>query len=183
VPTQRAGASINTVAGYLYDTIELNRQQVVGGLRVEHYAANLDSKTIAGAPVSGGAVDGFRRPKRPSAARSAWCTSRSIRQPVCDVRRIASASGLLFVQRGHFADRLRHGRSGISGLRRGADPVRFHNYEVGVKWNFFNDASPRQRLCSVRRSGMRPSPVLMSGRRVCDPEGLRSADRQGMNSV
>jgi catecholate siderophore receptor len=60
VPTQRAGASINTVAGYLYDTIELNRQwQVVGGLRVEHYAANLDSKTIAGAPVSGGAVDGF----------------------------------------------------------------------------------------------------------------------------
>lgn len=159
VPTQRAGASINTVAGYLYDTIELNRQwQVVGGLRVEHYAANLDSKTIAGAPVSGGAVDGFNTTQTTLSGKVGV-----VYKPV-DQGSLYATFGVSHLPPGSYLSNADISRTGSAtddqafpGFVAGADPVRFHNYEVGVKWNFFNDRLTT--AASLFRTEKRNAPI------------------------
>ncbi len=73
-PTQRNSVEIRTAAAYFYDTVQLTRQlELVGGLRVEHYDYEIDSRNIAGAPIGSGSVEGGGNER--SAARSAWFTS------------------------------------------------------------------------------------------------------------
>ena len=48
-PTERSEVRVNTLAAYLYDTIDLSPQwELTGGLRVENYDVEIDSTTIGG---------------------------------------------------------------------------------------------------------------------------------------
>ncbi len=59
VPVQTAEVTINTVAGYLYDTARFgDHWEVTGGVRVERYDVSLESRTAAGAPQG---PDGYSR--------------------------------------------------------------------------------------------------------------------------
>ncbi|HHX82036.1 MAG TPA: TonB-dependent receptor, partial [Pseudomonadaceae bacterium] len=51
-PPQNNAVNVDTLAAYVYDTVEFNDNwQLTGGLRVEHYEVSIDSGTIDGAPT------------------------------------------------------------------------------------------------------------------------------------
>lgn len=51
LPTQRSAVRVSTIAGYVYDTVDLSSQfQLTGGARIERYKVEIDSSTVAGAP-------------------------------------------------------------------------------------------------------------------------------------
>jgi catecholate siderophore receptor len=138
-PTQTNGAAVNTVAGYIYDTIDLTRQlQLTGGVRLEHYRVSLDARNLPGAPVVPQPYDGFEdevtslggkiglvyKPVKEGSLYASFGTSglppgSFLSNP--DISRTATGSG----------------DNAFPGFVPGADPVRLYNYEVGVKWDFF----------------------------------------------
>jgi catecholate siderophore receptor len=131
-PTQGAAVEIDTIAAYFYDTIELSRHwQLVGGLRVEHYNVDLRSFDIGGPDTAygnlsdsettlGGKLGIVYKPVREGTLYAAYGTS-------------ALPPGSYLSN----PDISREGENVFPGLVVGADPVRAHNYEVGVKWDFF----------------------------------------------
>ncbi|HYD15049.1 MAG TPA: TonB-dependent receptor, partial [Hyphomicrobium sp.] len=132
-PTERAGVEIDTVAAYFYDTIQLSRQwQLVGGLRVEHYNVDVTSVEIDGTPT----------PDYGNFEDSETTLSGKVGLVYKPVR-----EGTLYASYGTSAlppgsylsnpDISRTGENVFPGLVVGADPVRAHNYEVGVKWDWF----------------------------------------------
>ncbi len=133
-PSQTNAVEIETVAGYFYDTVQLTRQlELVGGLRVEHYNADIASTEIGVGP---GDLDGFEASETTLGGKIGL-----VYKPVPD--------GTLYVAYGASAlppgsylsnpDISREGDdSSFPGLAPGADPIMIHNYEVGVKWDFFN---------------------------------------------
>ncbi|WP_083528187.1 TonB-dependent siderophore receptor [Hyphomicrobium sp. CS1BSMeth3] len=132
--TQRAGIGIDTIAGYVYDTVDLTRQlQLTGGLRVERYSVSVDSKTAAGAPV--GNFDGYNEDFTTLGGKIGL-----VYKPVQEGSLYASfgtsgmpPAGVLVSS----PDISREGDNAFPGLVRGADPVQLYNYEIGMKWNFF----------------------------------------------
>lgn len=133
-PRQRNKISINTVAGYFYDTIHLNRQfQLTGGLRLEHYKVEIDDQIFA--PVPGpGSYDGVELSETTLSGKIGL-----VYKPVEEGSfYIAySTSGLPPGSYLSNPDISREGENALPGFFPDADPVRFHNYEVGAKWNFF----------------------------------------------
>ena len=131
-PTQRNSVEIRTAAAYFYDTIQLTRQlELVGGLRAEHYDYDIDSSTIAGAPIGIGSVDG-----------SETTLGGKIGLVYKPVR-----NGTLYASYGRSAlppgsylsnpDISREGDNATPAFFPGADPVEAQNYEIGLKWDFF----------------------------------------------
>lgn len=133
-PTERNGIVVNTVAGYIYDTIELSRQwQVTGGLRAEHYDVSISNTTAAGIPLAGG-LNGFNTSETTLSGKVGV-----IYKPA-DKGSLYAAFGVSHQPPGSYLsnpDISRPGDNAFPGFVAGADPVRFHNYEVGVKWDFF----------------------------------------------
>jgi len=140
VPAQTNGIEIDTVAGYLYDTIALTRQlEISGGVRVEHYNVKIDSKTIAGAPA--GPHDGYEDSETTIGGKIGLAY-----KPV-DNGTLYAAYGVSALPPGSYlsnsdisrlADNLVDPDNALPGFVAGADPVEIHNYEVGVKWDFFS---------------------------------------------
>jgi catecholate siderophore receptor len=137
-PTQRSRVDIRTAAAYLYDTIDLTRQlQLTGGVRVEHYKVEIDSKTVpGGAPA--GIFDGFNQ------SETTWSGKIGLVYKPVEQGSLYASYGTSTLPPGSFLSNPDISRTGsgtgdnsFPGLVPGADPVRFHNYEVGVKWNFF----------------------------------------------
>lgn len=130
--TQRNGVEIDTVAGYLFDTIDITRQlQLTGGLRVEHYNVGINSKTAAGAPL---AEDGYE-----DSVTSLGGKIGLVYKPVREGS-IYASYGTSGLPPGSFLsnpDISRTDEGAFPGFVPHADPVRMHNYEVGVKWDFF----------------------------------------------
>jgi catecholate siderophore receptor len=133
-PTQRNGVDINTVAAYLYDTIEITRHwEVTGGLRVEHYNVEIESKAADGTPLD---QDGYENGETTLGGKIGL-----VYKPVPEGSLYASY-GASALPPGSFLSnpdisRLNDG-SAFPGFVPGADPVRMHNYETGIKWDFFN---------------------------------------------
>ncbi|MGE3228269.1 MAG: TonB-dependent receptor [Hyphomicrobium sp.] len=131
VPIQHetSAVRIDTAAAYLYDTIDLSRSlQVVGGLRVEHYDVDLEGNALPGGPTysdSEVTVSG---------------KVGVVYKPVEDASLYASY-GVGALPHGSLLsnpDTSRTGANAFPGFLPGADPVEQHNYEVGLKWDFFD---------------------------------------------
>lgn len=132
----RTNVEVNSIAGYLYDTIDLSRHwQVVGGLRVEHYDADISARFDDGTPGNfdgvevtdttvGGKVGIVYKPVREGSLYASYGTSvlppgAYLSNP--DVSRPGSPGD---------------DEASFPGFIPDADPVRMHNYEVGVKWDW-----------------------------------------------
>ncbi len=130
--TQRNSVDIKSAAAYLYDTIDLTRHlQLTGGIRVEHYTVEIGSRTAAGAPLP---PDGFEQ------SETTWSGKIGLVYKPVEQGSLYASYGTSTLPPGSFLsnpDISRTGDGAFPGLVPGADPVRFHNYEVGVKWNFF----------------------------------------------
>jgi catecholate siderophore receptor len=133
-PTERSNVEIDTIAGYAYDTIDLSRHWLLtGGVRVEHYNVDIESKTIAGASLP--PIDGYSQDETTLGGKIGL-----VYKPV--------EEGSIYVSYGTSAlppgsllsnpDISRTDTDGFPGLVRGAEPVQMHNYEVGLKWDFFD---------------------------------------------
>lgn len=134
VPAERNRVDIDTVALYLYDTIKLNEQwQLTGGLRLENYDVDIRSKTVAGAPVG---PDGYNDTEFTVAGKLGL-----VYKPV-EYGSIYAAYGRSIQPAGSFlsgADISRVNGQAMPGLIQGADPVKADNYELGTKWDFFDE--------------------------------------------
>ncbi len=132
-PTQTNSAKVTTVAGYIYDTIKLSEQwQITGGLRAEHYKVEVDSRTIAGAPTGIGSFD---------VAHTTLSGKVGVVYKPAPNGSLYASFGISHLPPGSYLsneDISRTDDNAFPGLVRGADPVRFHNYEVGTKWDLFD---------------------------------------------
>ncbi|MCY1343921.1 Catecholate siderophore receptor Fiu [compost metagenome] len=132
--TQTSEVKIDTVALYVYDTLEFNEQwQLTGGLRLENYEAQIDSEDAAGAPID---VDGFD-----DTDFSVGGKLGVVYKPAKNGS-IYAAYGVSTQPPGSFlsgSDISRTGENAFPGLVEGADPVRIHGYEIGTKWDFFDN--------------------------------------------
>ncbi|MBN9083146.1 MAG: ligand-gated channel protein [Rhizobiales bacterium 62-17] len=133
-PTERNKVEINSVAGYAYNTIELGpRWSITGGLRAEQYNAKISSKGMTGLPA--GAFDGY--------SDSHFLLNGKlgvVYKPTPDGTFYASV-GVATLPPGAFMsnpDISRTGDNAFPGLVAGAKPVQALNYEVGIKWDFFD---------------------------------------------
>jgi catecholate siderophore receptor len=132
--TERNGVKVDTVAAYLYDTINLTRQlQLTGGIRAERYKVSIDSVNAGtGLPTSGafpyedsetslsGKIGLVYKPAPEGTLYAAYGTS------------VLPHGSLLSTP-----DISRTGDNAFPGFVPDADQVRMHNYEIGVKWDFF----------------------------------------------
>lgn len=134
-PTQRNSVDIETIAGYFYDTIQLTSQlELVGGLRVEHYKVDIESINLAtGDGV--GLDNGRYKDSETTLGGKIGLAYKPVREGTFYVSYGASA-----LPPGSFLsnpDISRTGDNAFPGFVPGADPVIAHNYEIGVKWDFF----------------------------------------------
>lgn len=129
IQTQTSDVQVDTLSYYLYDTIELSRHwQVMGGVRVDHWDVDLSGVGIPGvigdysdSGVSvGGNVGVVYKPVKEGSIYAAYGTSNL-------------PHGALFSN----ANSSREDGNGFPTFVANADPVRIHNYEVGVKWDWF----------------------------------------------
>lgn len=133
-PTETNRASVSTAAAYFYDTIKLSEQwQITGGLRAEHYKVDINSRTVAGAPTGIGNFNDTRTTLNGKIG--------LVYKPVRNAS-VYGSFGVSHLPPGSYLsneDISRTGDNAFPGLVQGADPVRFHNYELGSKLNFFNN--------------------------------------------
>lgn len=134
VATQSSNVQIDTISYYLYDTVDLSRHwQVVGGVRVDHYDVELEGHGIPG--VSGNNVLGRYSDSDTSVGGKVGV----VYKPVEEGSFYASY-GTGHLPHGALLsnpDINRTNNNGFPGFIAGADPVELHNYEVGVKWDWF----------------------------------------------
>lgn len=135
VLSQLARIKVDTFAIYLYDTIKFGEQfQITGGIRGEDYKVRLNSFDAGGAPIG---ADGFSQTDfswsgkvglvfKPSQSGSFYASFGTSTQPPGSYLSNPDIS--------------RTGDNAFPGLVEGARPVRSHNYEIGVKWDFFGSA-------------------------------------------
>ncbi len=159
-PTQNSDVEIETVAAYVYDTLIFNANwELSGGLRVERYKVDIESRTAAGAPegpdgyeVSDTTVSGkLGLVYKPNAHASLY-----------------AAVGLAALPPGSFLsnpDISREGENAFPGVGTGMNSPDSKvqesvNYELGTKWNFFDD----QLLTSIAAFRTERRNVGMSGR-------------------
>jgi len=138
LPTQIATVKIDTIAGYLYDTVEFSKQwQLTGGVRLERYGVEIDSKTVAGAALGGDNYDLSRTNisgkigtvYKPAENGSVYAAVGLQAQP--------PASYLSNPDISREGDNAFPGFS--AGLNSAAAKRQYSlNYEVGAKWDFFD---------------------------------------------
>jgi len=133
-PTEVNKVKVDTVAFYIYDTIKFNEQwQLTGGLRGEHYKAEINSVDAAGLPV--GAFNGYDKSDFSLGGKIGL-----VFKPVEDGT-VYAAFGTSTLPPGSFLsnpDISRPTDNAFPGLVAGAKDIRSYNYEVGTKWDFFN---------------------------------------------
>ena len=135
-PTELNEVDIDTIAFYLFDTIELSeRFQITGGIRGENYDVEIVSRTIAGAGT--GAVDGYDDSRFSLSGRIGL-----VYKPAPEGS-IYASFGTSAQSPGSFLsnpDISRTGDNAFPGFVPGARAVRSDNYEIGVRWDFMDGA-------------------------------------------
>lgn len=136
--TEFAKATIDTFAFYLNDTISFGEQfQITGGIRGEAYDADLSSLDLNGLPIDGAPASGFKQSKFSWSGRIG-----AVYKPV-EAASLYVSFGTSTLPPGSYLsnpDISRRGDNAFPGLVPGAKPVRSHNYEAGVKWDFLGGA-------------------------------------------
>ncbi|MFA7595926.1 MAG: TonB-dependent receptor [Novosphingobium sp.] len=132
--TQTARIKVDTLSFYLYDTIEFSEQfQITGGIRGENYEVEIDSLTAAGLPT--GAADSFKRDKFSFSGKVGL-----VFKPV-EAGSFYASFGTSTLPPGSYLsnpDISRTGDNAFPGFVPNAKQVRSHNYEIGLKWDFFD---------------------------------------------
>ncbi|WP_337187036.1 TonB-dependent siderophore receptor [Phenylobacterium sp.] len=132
-PTERAQVKVDTVAAYVYDTIEIGEQwQITGGIRLESYDAEIQSRTAAGAPV--GALANFKL------SDTNWGGKIGLVYKPAPNASLYASVGTAAQPPGSYLsnpDISRTGENAFPGFVAGAKTVRSDNYEVGLKWDLF----------------------------------------------
>lgn len=153
-PTQIARANVRTFSFYLNDTISFGDQfQISGGIRGEAYDVDITSLTAAGA--SQGPAAGYNR------SQFAWGGKiGAVYKPVQQASLYASFGTSTQPPGSYLSnpDISRTGNNAFPGFVPGAGPVRSHNYEAGVKWDFFDGALST--TAAVFRTEKRNVPTL-----------------------
>jgi len=130
--TETNAVRINTIAGYAYDTLEFNRQwQMTGGLRLERYSVDIQSRTIAGVPT--GSSPDYNDDRTTLGGKVGL-----VYKPVDEASIYASFAVSNQPQASYLSnpDISRTGDNAFPFLIQGADPVRALNYEVGARYEF-----------------------------------------------
>jgi len=175
-PTEVNEVAIDTLAFYLYDTIELSPQfEITGGIRGEDYDVRIESRNAAGTPIGG--ANGYED--------SAFALSGRVGlvyKPVPEAS-IYVSFGTSGQSPGSFLsnpDISRTGDNAFPGFVAGARTVRSDNYEIGARWNLLGG----NLLASIAafRTEKRNVPVV--GRQVGDTadslQGYHSQIVQGV---
>lgn len=130
-PTQFADVDVDTIAFYLYDTIEIGDHfEITGGIRGESYTAEISDS-------SGGAADNYKT------SPFVWNGKVGLVYKPSEDGSIYVSFGTSALPPGSFLsnpDLSRTGGNAFPGFNAGAAPVRAHNYEIGLKWDFFDGA-------------------------------------------
>ncbi len=136
---QTSDVKIDTVAGYVYDTLSFGEHwDVTGGVRVEHYKVEIDSSTVAGAPQG---PDGYEVSETTVSGKLGLVYKPNSHASVY------AAVGLAALPPGSFLsnpDISREGDNAFPGWSSGMNSEDSKvqesiNYEIGTKWNFFED--------------------------------------------
>lgn len=137
-PTETSDVRVNTLALYLYDTIELSsRWQLTGGFRLERYDVEIDSATVGGAPTG---ADGLNVSEDTFSGRLGL-----VYKPV-DNASIYGSIGVSALPPASFlsnTDISRGGDNAFPGFDVGVnsddtDVQEAVNYELGFKWDLFD---------------------------------------------
>lgn len=134
-PSATNAVEVETVALYVYDTIELgDHWQITGGLRWEEYKVEIDSKNAAGG--SDGAFDGYDEKESSISGKIGL-----VFKPA-DNGSIYLSYGVSHLPGGSFLanpDISRTGDNAFPGLVADARVKKSVNYELGTKWEFFDE--------------------------------------------
>ncbi len=138
-PTQVANININTVAGYVYDTVQLHRKLLLNaGLRLERYGVSLKSRTLAGASQG---PDGFDRHDTTLNGKAGLVYKPVERGSIYGSFGVSTMSPASFLSN---PDISREGDNAFPGWDNGPNSSsskvqRAKNYELGTKWGFNRD--------------------------------------------
>ncbi len=136
VVNEIAKAKVNTFAFYLNDTISFGEKfQISGGIRGEAYDVEIGSLTAAGLPT--GAADGFKQ------SEFSWGGKIGATYKPVENASLYVSFGTSTQPPGSYLsnpDISRTGDNAFPGFIPDAKPVRSHNYEAGVKWDFLGGA-------------------------------------------
>ncbi len=136
---QRSKVQVDTIAAYIYDTFTINPQwSLTGGLRVEKYDVEIESRTMTGVPELG---DGTEIGETTVSGKFGV-----IYKPTENASLYASV-GVAALPGGSFLsnpDISRENDAAFPGILTGinsadAKPQHSVNYEIGAKWNFFDN--------------------------------------------
>lgn len=127
--------TIDTVALYAYDTIQFSPQwELTGGLRGEWYDVEIDSVTAAGGPA--GAFADYSESEFTLGGKIGL-----VFKPV-SYGSVYASFGVSSMPYGSYLsnpDISRTGDNAFPGLVEGADPIIAYNYEIGTKWDLFDN--------------------------------------------
>ncbi|MGH6949839.1 MAG: TonB-dependent receptor, partial [Vitreimonas sp.] len=166
-PTERSEVRVNTLAAYLYDTIELSPNwEVTGGLRVESYDVEIDSETIGGVPTG---ADGHSISETTVAGRLGLVFHPGETSSLYAAVGVAPQPAAAFLSN---TDISRGGDNAFPGFStglnsEGVDVQRSVNYEIGGKWELLD----RRLLATVALFHTERQNVAITGR-----TGLTTAD-------
>ncbi len=136
LPTEVNEVSVDTIAFYLFDTIELSeRFQITGGIRGENYDVEIASRTIGGAPTGG--ANGY------DDSRFSWSGRLGLVYKPAPEGSIYVSWGTSAQSPGSFLsnpDISRTGDNAFPGFVPNARPIRSDNYEIGLRWDFMDGA-------------------------------------------
>lgn len=138
-PTEFSDVRVNTLAAYFYDTIELSPQwELTGGLRVESYSVEIDSVTAGGV---GTGANGLAIDRNTVAGRLGVVYHPTENSSLYGAIGVAPQPAAAFLST---SDISRGGDNAFPGYSTGinsddTDLMQSWNYEVGGKWELFND--------------------------------------------
>lgn len=137
-PTQRSEVEVQTIAAYVYDTLELSEQwQLTGGLRVERYTIEIDNRAATGEPQG---PDGYDVSETTVGGKLGVVYKPAVNGS------LYAAVGVSSLPPGSFlsnSDISRDGDNAFPGWSagmnsEGAKVQRSLNYEIGTKWELFD---------------------------------------------
>jgi catecholate siderophore receptor len=135
-PTQTADIDVRTVAAYIYDTAQLHPKWLLsGGLRLERYGVNLDSRTVAG---EGNGPAGFDRSDVTLNGKAGLTFKPKEEGSIYASFGVSALPPASFLSN---PDISREGDNAFPGWDNGPNSAstkvqRARNYEIGTKWSF-----------------------------------------------
>jgi len=171
-PTERSEVSVDTLAAYFYDTIQLSPQwELTGGVRVESYDVEIESRNAGGAPTG---ADGLNISETTVAGRIGVVYHPAENASLYAAVGVAPQPAASFLSN---SDISRGGDNAFPGFSsgmnsEGADVQQSVNYELGAKWEL-NDRllataalfrTDRQNVAITGRTGLTTAdPISLQG--------------------